>query len=151
MKIGFGCDHVSMTLKNILISHLESREIECIDYGPYTSTSKVNYPEYGLKVAEAIIAGECDRGVLVCGTGVGISLAANKVPGIRAVVCSEPYTAKLSKEHNNSNILSMGERVVGAELAKMILDSWIEAEFEGGRHQDRVNMIADIERKYGAI
>lgn len=149
MKIGLGCDHVSVELKNILIDHLKESGIECIDFGPYSTEERVNYPDYGLKVAEAVISGVCDKGVLVCGTGVGISLAANKVPGIRAVVCSEPYSAKLSREHNNTNILSMGARVVGPELAKMILDTWLQAEFEGGRHQTRIDIISEIEKKYG--
>ena len=111
---------------------------------------KVDYPVPGLKVAEAIMRGEADKGVLICGTGIGISLAANKVPGIRAAVCSEPYSAKLTVQHNNANIIAMGARVVGTELAKMIVDSFFEAEFEGGRHEKRVNMISDIEKKYGA-
>lgn len=148
MKIALGCDHVSTELKYILIGYLKDKGYECEDYGTFTSEERVDYPDYGLKVAEAVVSGECDKGVLVCGTGVGISLAANKVPGIRAVVCSEPYTAKLSKEHNNTNILAMGARVVGPELAKMILDAWLEAEFEGGRHQDRIDKIAAIEKKY---
>ena len=97
---------------------------------------------------EAIVNGEADKGVLVCGTGIGISLAANKVPGIRAAVCSEPYSAKLTVQHNNANIIAMGARVVGDELAKMIVDAFFDAEFEGGRHANRVNMIADIEKKY---
>ena len=94
--------------------------------------------------------GEIDKGVLVCGTGIGISLAANKVPGIRAAVCSEPYSARLTVQHNNANIIAMGARVVGSELAKMIVDAFFEAEFEGGRHGMRVEMISDIEKKYGA-
>ncbi|NLM36207.1 MAG: ribose 5-phosphate isomerase B [Clostridiales bacterium] len=150
MKIGLGCDHVSTELKYILMDYMKEKGIECIDYGTYSSEERVDYPDYGLKVAEAIINGECDKGVLVCGTGVGISLAANKVPGIRAVVCSEPYTAKLSRQHNDTNILAMGARVVGPELAKMILDAWLEAEFEGGRHQVRVDKLAAIEKKYSA-
>ena len=92
---------------------------------------------------------EVDLGILICGTGVGISLAANKVNGIRAVVCSEPYTAKLSREHNNTNILAFGARVIGIEMAKMIVDSWLDAEFMGGRHQIRVDMIGDIEKRNG--
>ncbi len=108
-----------------------------------------NYPEYGLAVAEAIKRGEVEKGVLICGTGIGISLAANKVPGIRAAVCSEPYSARLTVQHNNANIIAMGARVVGSELAKMIVDEFFSAQFEGGRHAMRVDMITDIERKYG--
>ena len=105
------------------------------------------YPEFGEKVGRAVVSGEVDCGILICGTGVGISLAANKVKGVRAVVCSEPYSAKLSKQHNNTNILAFGARVVGIELAKMIIDEWLGAEFEGGRHQTRVDMIMAIENK----
>jgi len=148
MKIGFGCDHVAFELKNELMEHLNKKGIECIDYGTFEGAKRVNYPEFGVKVAEAVVEGECDLGILICGTGVGISLSANKVPGIRAVVCSEPYSAKLSKEHNNTNILAMGARVVGSELAKLIVDSWLDAEFEGGRHQTRIDMIHEIEKKY---
>ena len=100
--------------------------------------------------AESIMRGDVDKGVLVCGTGVGISLSANKVPGIRAAVCSEPYTAEMTVRHNNANIIAMGARVVGDELAKKIVDAFFDAEFEGGRHAVRVAMISDIEKKYGA-
>ena len=106
-----------------------------------------HYPEYGRKVAEAVAAKEVDLGILICGTGVGISLAANKVKGIRAVVCSEPYSAKLSRQHNNTNVLAFGARVIGIELAKMIIEEWLDAEFMGGRHQDRIDMIMEIENE----
>ena len=124
MKVGFGCDHVAVELKQILMEHLKEKGYECVDYGAYDPNVKVNYPEPGLKVAEAIMRGEVEKGVLICGTGIGISLAANKVPGIRAAVCSEPYSAKLTVEHNNANIIAMGARVVGPELAKMIAVSY---------------------------
>ncbi len=150
MKVGFGCDHVAVELKEILMEHLKEKGYECVDYGTYDSNVKVNYPEPGLKVAEAIMRGDVEKGVLICGTGIGISLAANKVPGIRAAVCSEPYSAKLTVEHNNANIIAMGARVVGPELAKMIVDEFFGAEFQGGRHAVRVDMISDIEKKYGA-
>ncbi len=148
MRIGFGCDHVSLELKKILMEHVAQKGIEVLDYGAYQEVKRENYPEYGLKVAEAVKGGDCDLGIIVCGTGIGISISANKVPGIRAAVCSEPYSAKLSREHNNSNILAMGARVVGSELAKMIVDQWLEAEYEGGRHQIRLDMLLDIEKKY---
>lgn len=150
MKVGFGCDHVAVELKEILMEHLKEKGYECVDYGTYDSNVKVNYPEPGLKVAEAVMRGDVEKGVLICGTGIGISLAANKVPGIRAAVCSEPYSAKLTVEHNNANIIAMGARVVGPELAKMIVDEFFGAEFQGGRHAVRVDMISDIEKKYGA-
>lgn len=147
MKIGFGCDHAAVELKTILMEHLKERGFECVDYGA-AAGEKVDYPIKGLAVAEAIVKGEIDKGVLICGTGVGISLSANKVPGIRAAVCSEPYTAKLTVEHNNANIIAMGARVVGSELAKMIVDAFFDAEFQGGRHANRIALITDIEKKY---
>lgn len=148
MKVAFGCDHAAINLKNVLMEHLKERGYECVDYGAQDPNVKVDYPVSGLQVAEAVASGEVDKGVLVCGTGIGISLAANKVPGIRAAVCSEPYSAKLTVQHNNANIIAMGARVVGDELAKMIVDAFFDAEFEGGRHANRVNMITDIEKKY---
>ena len=133
-------------LKNIIKEHLESNGYEVLNLGT-DSTESCDYPVYGEKVGRAVADGEADLGIAICGTGVGISLAANKVKGIRACVCSEPYTAKLSRMHNNSNILAFGARVVGSELAKMIVDEWLNASFEGGRHQRRVDMIMDIENK----
>ena len=146
MKIGIGSDHVGFELKPIIVEYLESLGHEVVDFGP-NSTTRTDYPKYGEKVAHAVVSQEVEQGILICGTGVGISIAANKVAGIRAVVCSEPYTAKLSKEHNNSNILAFGSRVIGSELAKMIVFEWLNAEFEGGRHENRVNMIRDIEKE----
>ena len=149
MKVGFGCDHVAIDLKNILMEHIKDKYgYECVDFGAYDPNVKVDYPIPGQAVGEAIAAGEIDKGVLICGTGIGISLAANKVPGIRAAVCSEPYSAKLTVEHNNANIIAMGARVVGPELAKMIVDNFFDAKFEGGRHQRRVDLISAIEAKY---
>ena len=148
MKIGIGNDHAGVELKNEIVAHLQERGCEVVNFGTDTH-DRCNYPEYGEKVGRAVAAKEVDFGILICGTGVGISLAANKVEGIRAVVCSEPYSAKLSKEHNNTNVLSLGARVVGSEMAKMIVDEWLDAEFMGGRHQTRVDMIMAIEKKRG--
>lgn len=144
MKIGIGNDHSAVEMKNEVTKFLRDLGYEVVNYGT-DSTASCNYPEYGEKVARAVVAKEVDLGILICGTGVGISLAANKVRGIRAVVCSDPYTARLSKQHNNTNILAFGARVIGIELAKMIIEEWLDAEFEGGRHQDRVDMIMAIE------
>ena len=119
---------------------------EVINFGT-DSTKRFNYPVAGEAVANAVISGEVDKGIVICGTGVGISLAANKVNGIRCVTCSEPYSAKLSREHNNTNMLAFGARVVGIELAKMIVDAWLTGEYEGGRHQVRIDMLKDIEEK----
>lgn len=149
MKVGLGCDHVAVELKNIIKEHLEKEKgYECIDFGGFNPIEKIDYPEKGLAVGEAVVNGEVDFGVIICGTGVGISISANKVPGVRAVVCSEPYSAKLAKQHNNANIVAFGSRVVGSELAKMIVDEFFEANFLGDRHAKRVDMITKIEKKY---
>ena len=147
MKVGFGCDHAAVELKDQLLAYLAEKGYECVDYGA-AAGEKVDYPVKGQAVAEAICRGEIDKGVLLCGTGIGISLAANKVPGIRAAVCSEPYSARMAAEHNNANIIAMGARVVGSELAQTILDAFFGAEFLGGRHADRVALITKIEEKY---
>lgn len=144
MKLAIGSDHVGIELKPIIIEYLEELGHEVTDFGPFSS-ERTDYPIYGKKVAEEVAAGNFDSGVLICGTGVGISITANKVAGIRAVVCSEPYSAKLSKEHNNTNIVAFGSRVIGSEVAKMIIKEWLDAEYEGGRHAKRVEMIAKIE------
>lgn len=150
MKIAIGNDHVAVELKNIIKEHLEGKGHEVINYGT-DSTERFDYPISGYRVGKAVASGECDLGVLICGTGVGISLAANSVQGVRAVVCSEPYSAKLSREHNNTNIVAFGARVVGQELAKMIVDEWLDAEFEGGRHQRRIDMIGEIKETQGLV
>jgi len=146
MKIAIGNDHSAVELKNVIREHLEQKGYEVLNLGTDSSES-CDYPVYGEKVGRAVASGEADLGIAICGTGVGISLAANKVKGIRACVCSEPYTAKLSRMHNNSNVLAFGARDVGSEMAKMIVDQWLEAEFEGGRHLRRVDMIMAIEEK----
>ena len=144
MKLAIGNDHVAIEMKNEIKAYLESKGIEVIDVGT-NSPERFNYPISGYKVAKLVAAGEVDGGVLICGTGLGISLSANKVHGIRACVCSEPYTARLSKQHNNTNIIAFGTRVIGVETAKMIVDEWLAAEYEGGRHQTRIDMLAEIE------
>lgn len=149
MKVGFGCDHASVGLKHILMEHVRNKGYECVDYGTTDPKVPVDYPEFGLKVAEAIKSKEVEKGILICGSGVGISLAANKVPGIRAAACSEPCTAKLAVEHSDINIVSMGVCIVGPEIAKAIVDAFFDAQFEGGSYTKRVNMIGDIEKKYG--
>ena len=146
MKIGIGCDHVGYELKGKVTEHLRELGYEVVDFGT-NSSERTDYPIYGEAVARAVVSGACEKGILICGTGVGISLAANKVHGIRAVVCSEPYSALLSRRHNDTNILAFGARVVGADLALMIVDAWLSGVYEGGRHAKRVQMIADIEEK----
>ena len=140
MTIAIGSDHVGYAMKTELKAYLESKGHTVTDLGSH-SEERTDYPIFGKAVAKAVTGGEADCGILVCGTGVGISIAANKTRGVRAVVCSEPYSAQLSKQHNNTNILAMGARVIGIELAKMIVDVWLGAEFEGGRHLYRVNML----------
>ena len=144
MKLAIGNDHVAVEMKKEIKEYLEEKGYEVINVGT-DSSERFNYPVSGYKVARMVADGEVDGGILICGTGVGISLSANKVHGIRACVCSDPYTAKLSKQHNNTNIIAFGARVIGIETAKMIVDEWLAAEYEGGRHQTRVDMIKEIE------
>lgn len=143
--IAIGSDHAAFTFKEEIKAWLIGNGRELKDFG--THGERVDYCDYGFKVGEAVARGECEKGLLFCGTGVGISISANKVKGIRAVVCSEPYSAKLSREHNDTNILALGARVVGIELAKMIIDVWLSTKFEGGRHGDRVAKIAQYENQ----
>ena len=145
MKIAIGNDHVAVEMKKEISIFVESLGHEIVDVGTNNS-ERFNYPESAYKAARLVANGQADLGILICGTGVGISLAANKVRGIRCCVCSEPYSAKLSREHNNTNMLAFGARVIGIEMAKMIVKSWLTAEFEGGRHAMRVAMIEEIER-----
>lgn len=144
MKIAIGSDHIGIDMKKEIVNYLLELGHEVKDFGAY-SKERTDYPIYGKKVADEIASGRYEGGVLICGTGIGISLAANKVRGIRAAVCSEPYSAKLSKEHNNSNIIAFGARVVGLDLAKMIVKEWLDAKYEGGMHSNRINMISKIE------
>lgn len=144
MRIAIGNDHVAVIMKKEIKTYLESKGHEVINVGT-DSEERFDYPISGYKVAKMVSRKEVDYGILICGTGVGISLAANKVKGIRACVCSEPYTARLSKQHNNTNIIAFGSRVIGIESAKMIVDEWLDAEFESGRHQIRINMLEEIE------
>lgn len=145
MKIAIGSDHGGFELKECIKEFLQGEGIEYKDFGTY-DTSSVDYPDFASKVASAVVSGECDRGILCCGTGIGISIAANKVPGIRAALCGDCYSAKMSRMHNDANILCMGGRVVGKGLGVEIVKVWLETEFEGGRHQRRIDKILDIER-----
>ena len=144
MKIAIGNDHAATELKFVIMDYLKELGHEVINFGTDTSDS-CNYPEYGEKVGRAVVAGDC--GVLICGTGVGISIAANKVKGVRAAVCSDCATARLVKEHNNANIIAFGARIVGTELAKDIVKAYLDAEFLGGRHQTRIDLIHEIEER----
>lgn len=147
MKIALGSDHGGYELKEHIKQYFDGKNIEYVDFGT-DSTASVDYPEFAHKAAEAVVKGECDRGIVCCGTGIGISISANKVPGIRCALCSDCYSARMSREHNNANMLAMGARVLGRDLALEIVDIWLKTEFQGGRHERRVNKIADIEKKY---
>ena len=147
MKIAMGNDHAGVEMKNQIMAFLQAQGYEIVNVGNDDPADRGDdYPVYGYKVARLVADGDADLGICICGTGVGISLAANKVPGIRACACSDPYTAGMSRRHNNSNVLAFGARVIGIETAKMIVTEWLNAEFEGGRHQRRIDMIAEIER-----
>lgn len=147
MKIAVGCDHGGIVLKPVVEEVLKKNNIEMVDFGCYDENS-VDYPDYALKVAEAVSHGEADKGIILCGTGIGISIAANKVKGIRAAVCHDLFTAQMCAQHNNANILSMGGRVVSKELAAQMVQIWLDTPFEGGRHCKRVDKITAIENKY---
>lgn len=144
MKMAIACDHSALELKEEVKALLIGRGIECEDFGTYT-TDSCHYPIFGARAAQAVADGRCDLGIVICGTGIGISMAANKVKGIRCALCSDTFSAKMTRIHNNSNMLALGARVIGVELAKEIVNAWLDAEFEGGRHQVRIDMITALE------
>ena len=144
MKVGFGCDHTAIDLKKELMEYMTEKGYECVDYGAYDAKVRVDYPDQGQKVAEAIIAGEVEKGVLICGTGIGISMAANKIKGVRAALCSDCFSAEATRLHNDANILAMGGRVVGTGLALKIVDTFLNTEFSGAeRHIARIRQIEE--------
>ncbi len=143
--IAIASDHAALEMKQIIMGLLDEMGLEYKDFGTYT-TDSCDYPIYGARAAHAVADGACDRGILICGTGIGMSLVANKVKGIRCVACSEVFSAELSRLHNNSNMIAIGARVLGSEVAKQIVRVWLTTPFEGGRHQRRVDMISAIER-----
>ncbi len=146
MKIAIGSDHAGFTLKEEIKKFLEEKGIEVIDFGTH-SEDRVDYPDYAIPLAESVAKGEEDFGILICGTGIGMSIAANKVKGIRASLVSDVYSAHSAREHNNANILCMGGRVLGVELAKEVTNAWLNASFMGGRHERRINKISEYEQK----
>ena len=146
MKVAVGCDHGGFVLKDAVLSTLEELGAQVVDMGTY-STESVDYPVYGKKVADAVANGECDLGVVMCGTGIGISIVANKVKGIRAAVVTDEFMAEMTRRHNNANIIALGGRVITPEKAKSLVKAWYTAEFEGGRHQKRIDMITQIENE----
>ena len=146
MKIAIGSDHGGFELKQALIPFLQGRDIEVADAGTY-STDSVDYPEFAEAVALLVVHGEADAGIVICGTGIGISIAANKVPGIRAALVTTPHMAELAKQHNNANILALGGRILSVETAEACVAAWLDASYEGDRHQRRLDKIADFEKK----
>jgi len=147
MKIAIGCDHGGFNLKGAVIKHLQEKNIEVKDFGTYSEES-CDYPDFGVKVAEEVVQGNYDFGIVICGTGIGISISANKVPGARAALCHDTFSARSTREHNNANILALGERVIGVGLALDIVDAFLNGNFQGGRHERRVSKISEIEKKY---
>ena len=142
-----GSDHGGLALKTALNSYLNSRDFEVIDAGT-TGAESVDYPDFGQKVAETVIAGEAELGILICGTGIGMSIAANKIPGIRAALVTDAFMARMAKEHNNANVLVLGGRVLDEQKACELVGAWLDATFEGGRHQTRLDKITALEAKY---
>ena len=150
MKIGFGSDHGGVELKDSLLKYVAEKGYEVADYGT-TGNESVDYPEFAANVAIAVLSGEVDKGIICCGSGIGISISANKFPGIRAALCHDYYSAKMSRMHNNANILAMGGRTTGIEIAKEMVDVWLTTEFEGGRHQRRIDLIDEQAKEFWKI
>lgn len=147
MKIALACDHGGLNLKNKIIAYLADNGYEYVDFGT-NSTASCDYPDFALPAAEAVADGQCDRGILVCSTGIGVSIVANKVPGVRCAHCHDSYCAEFTRRHNDANVLAMGEKVVGEGYALKIVETFLTTAFEGGRHQRRVDKISEIEKKY---
>ncbi|KZL89887.1 ribose-5-phosphate isomerase B [Clostridium magnum DSM 2767] len=145
--ISLGCDHGGYELKEAIKKSLEEKEIEYKDHGTYSKES-VDYPQFALAVAESVAKGKSESGIICCGTGIGVSIVANKVPGVRAAVVGDVFSARATKEHNNANVVCLGARVIGEGLALLIVEEWLNAEFQGGRHQDRIDLIKKIEEQY---
>lgn len=150
MKIAIGCDEAAYSLKSELMKHLDAAEIEYRDFGAGWGEAAL-YPDVAVKVAEAVAAGEYERGILVCGTGIGMAITANKVPGIRAAVCHDPFSTERSRKSNDAQIMCMGERVIGIELAKYLVDIWLGCEFSGGGSTQKVERIREIEKRYEKV
>jgi len=147
MKIALACDHGGLNLKNSIIKELTSHGYEVVDFGTNT-TDSCDYPDFALPAAEAVASGECEKGIVVCSTGIGVSIVANKVPGVRCAHCHDTYCAEFTRLHNDANMLALGEKVVGVGYALKIVNTFLNTEFEGGRHQRRVDKITAIEKKY---
>ena len=146
MKVAIGSDHTGVSMKSAIVPVLDELSIEWQDFGTKDEES-VDYPDFGEKVSEAVSRGDVDRGILICGTGIGMSIVANKIPGIRAALCQEDYSAKMSRLHNDANVLVLPGRIIDKEKAREIVKTWFTTDFEGGRHQRRLDKIKDIEEK----
>ena len=144
--IAIGSDHGGFALKQEIMKHLEDRKLEYIDFGTYSSDS-CDYPQYGAAVGRAVADGSCERGILICGTGIGISISANKIHGVRAALCGDCFSAEMTRRHNDANIVALGARVVGPGLALKIVDTFLDTEFEGGRHERRVQQMMALENE----
>ena len=142
--IAIGSDHGGFALKQEIMKHLEERKLQYIDFGTYSSDS-CDYPQYGAAVGRAVASGSCERGILICGTGIGISISANKIHGVRAALCGDCFSAEMTRRHNDANIVALGARVVGPGLALKIVDTFLDTEFEGGRHERRVQQMMALE------
>lgn len=147
MKVAIGCDHGGVALKKSVTEVLEEMGLQVADFGT-NSAESVDYPDFARGVALSVVSGESDRGILLCGTGIGMSIAANKIPGIRAALCHDVYSAKLTREHNDSNVLVMGARVIGPGLCQEIVKAWLSGQFSGGRHARRVEKIRNLEHEF---
>jgi ribose 5-phosphate isomerase B len=148
MKVALGCDHAGYALREVITSLLEQEGHELLDEGTWTDES-CDYPDFADRVAMRVVSGEAERGIMVCATGVGMAMVANKIPGIRAAVCNDLYTARYSRLHNDANVLALGARVVGSGVAREIVSIWMETPFEGGRHSRRLDKMGEIERRHG--
>lgn len=147
MKIALACDHGGLNLKNAVIEYLKENGYDFVDYGT-NSTDSCDYPDFALPAAEAVAEKKCDRGIIICSTGIGVSIVANKIPGVRCAHCHDSYCAEFTRRHNDANVLAMGEKVVGTGYALKIVETFLNTQFEGGRHQRRVDKITEIEKKY---
>lgn len=147
MKIALACDHGGLNLKYEIIKELKAQGHEVVDFGT-NSTDSCDYPDFALPAAEAVASGKCEKGIVVCSTGIGVSIVANKVPGVRCAHCHDSYCAEFTRLHNDANVLALGEKVIGAGYALKIVNTFLNTEFEGGRHQRRVDKITEIEKKY---
>ncbi|MEK3720671.1 ribose 5-phosphate isomerase B [Paenibacillus sp. FSL H8-0034] len=147
MRIAIGADEAGFTLKEIIKSYLAERGVEHVDFGPADSTQSIDYPDVGFAVAEEVVRGHYDRAILICGTGIGMTITADKVPGIRAALCHDTYSAERAMKSNNAQVLTMGARVIGSELAKHIVRAWLESEFDGGNSERKVQKIMEGEQR----